>query len=161
MNLQPLSGSSCMGMVLTINSISLHTPAWQVQDLMKLWEEAAFRGSDRQVPGLEGDIPYPRRRAAKTYSLPMIVIGGVDHTGSPYGSDPNPPYGGLFLNVKYLTTNVVAPAGGDGTRSASLTMPDGTTRTARITVLDLTLGDHAGAGLYATLDISIPAGRFT
>lgn len=160
MNPGGLSSVACMGMTLSIGGVSLHTPAWQCLDLTSLWEPAALRGNDRMLPGVDGVIPYPRRVTVSSRSIPMVIVGGVDSSGTSY-IDPNAPYGGLWQNVNYLATNVAGPVGGDGTRAASLTMPDTSVRSARVTVLNLAIGQHVQAGMLATLDFNIVGGRFT
>lgn len=142
---------------LEINGVSMHTDAWTVIDLTVLWMGADIRGTDRILPTTPGVIPYRRRMTVTRHSLPMVIVGYVDQTGTPY-SDP---WEGLETNIDFLRAWVVDPTNvGDGTLPASLTMPSGSTRTADIHVLGLNLGTVSRARVRATLDISIPEGVF-
>ena len=142
---------------LEINGIPMHTFAWTVVDTTSLWMGADIRGQDRLLPTTPGVIAYRRRMTVTRHSLPMVIIGYVDYTGTPY-SDPME---GLEANVDYLRSWVVDPTNlGDGTLPASLTMPSGAVRNADIHVLGLSLGQVSRARLRATLDISIPTGVF-
>jgi hypothetical protein len=155
--------------VLTVSGVALHGPCWTILDLTPLWVQADVRGDDRLLPGVTGVIPYRRRTTVTRHSLPMWVIGEVSWTDAAYAD----PWVGLETNLNYLYTNVVAPTGaGDGTRPGSLAMPSGATRTADVHILSLELGgtaagtaSHAGgaagAGVRATLELSIPDGRFS
>lgn len=142
---------------LTIDGVSMHTDAWTIVDLTNLWFGGDVRGQDRLIPGVAGVIPYRRRTTVTTYSLPMVIIGDVDQTGTPYSDI----WEGLESNINYLRSNVVDPTNtGDGTRSATLLMPSGSSRTADIHVLRLALGTVSRGVMRATLDISIPSGCF-
>lgn len=142
---------------LEINGISMHTPAWTVVDLTMLWMGAEIRGGDRLLPTVPGVIPYRRRMTVTQHSLPMVIVGYVDESGTPY-SDP---WEGLEANIDYLRGWIVDPTNvGDGTLPAELTMPSGVTRTADIHVVALSLGNISKAMMRATLEISIPQGVF-
>jgi hypothetical protein len=113
------------------------------------------------LPSATGVIPYRRRLTAVRFDLRLIVVGDVDLNGSTNADATN----GLAANMAYLYTNVVAPTGAtDGTRSATLTIPGQSNRTANIHVLNLvTTRVNLGADsavLEGALQISIPAGRF-
>lgn len=143
---------------LTISSIAMNGPAWKVLNLHELWQPADQRGDDRLIPGASGVLPLRRRDTVTRRSLQMLVSGTHDRTGAAVADK----YEGLQANVDYLIANVVAPTGtGNGTRSAVLTMPDGTTRTEPVHVLGLEFGDLSldGAWLRAVLTLSIPSGR--
>lgn len=148
--------STCLGS-LVINSVSMTTPAWYIVDLRDLWLGPAVRGSDRIIPGVNGVIPYMRRPTVTTVSLPMIVSGRKNSSGTDYGNY----YIGLETNIAYLRANVVDPTTTtNGTRAATLTMPSGATRTANIHVLSMTPGEVVRYMQKFTLDISIPTGAF-
>lgn len=143
---------------LTIGGVAMNGPAWKVLNLYELWLPANVRGSDRILPGTAGVIAYQRRATVTVRSLQMLVSGTHDRTGASVADR----YEGLQANVDYLITNVVAPTGtGDGTRSAVLTMPDGTTRTEPVHVLGLELGtiSEDGSWTKAVIELSIPSGR--
>lgn len=162
-----MSCDTCDGW-LTIDGISLNTPAWRVvgTDLPQLWQGGDVRGSDRLVPGAIGVLPYRRRFTVTRHSLTMIIVGEVDHLGNP-ATDPRE---GFYVNLAYLRTNVTDPTNvTDGTRHAVLTLPDQvSTIEGDIHILGLTIGAVADGtnvrtgvptyGALATLDISIPGG---
>jgi hypothetical protein len=136
----------------------MNGPAWKVLNLYELWQPANVRGSDRIIPGSAGVVAYPRRATVTVRSLQMLISGTHDRTGAAVADK----FEALQANVDYLLTNVVVPTGAtDGTRSAVLTMPDGTTRTEPVHVLGLELGDLSldGAWTKAVLELSIPTGR--
>lgn len=152
-----LEHTGCTG-TLSIDGVLLNGPAWDLPDLTALWFEFDVRGDDRLLPGSDGVLPYRRRVTVTQHALPMIVTGAVDRFGEPYADA----WVGMETNVAYLLTNVVLPTNvGDGTRSATLTLPSGATRTANVHVLRLAKGLVLGGRLRATLDLSIPNGRFT
>jgi hypothetical protein len=127
-------------------------------NLLELWQPADQRGSDRLVPGTAGVLAQQRRDTVTRRSLQMLIVGDVDRTGTPQADR----FEGLQVNVEYLRSNVAAPTGAtDGTRSAVLTMPDGTTRTEPVHVVGFEFGNFRedAAWLRAVLTISIPSGR--
>jgi hypothetical protein len=143
---------------LTIGGVALNGPAWKVLNLLELWQPADQRGSDRLVPGTAGVLAQQRRDTVTRRSLQMLIVGDVDRTGTPQADR----FEGLQANVEYLRANVAAPTGAtDGTRSAVLTMPDGTTRTEPVHVVGFDFGNFRedAAWLRAVLTISIPSGR--
>jgi hypothetical protein len=143
---------------LTIGGIAMNCPAWKVLNLYELWQPADQRGSDRVIPGSNGVLPLKRRDTVTQRSLQMLVSGTHDRTGAAVADR----FEALQANVDYLIANVVVPTGAtDGTRSAVLTMPDGTTRTEPVHVTGLELGDLSldGAWTKAVLTLSIPTGR--
>lgn len=156
-----LVGYGCSG-VLTIDGTLLNCAAWDITDLTPLWANFEIRGDDRVLPGVPGVIAYRRRMTVTAYSLNMFISGDVDRTGAPYGDA----WEGLEANVEYLRSHVAQPTNvGDGTRAGVLTMPSGATRTADVHVLGITTGEVSAAGskhalLRATLELSVPAGRF-
>lgn len=151
----------CMG-TLTIGSTSMNCPAWDLSDLSPLWIDNQQRGQDRLLPGVAGVIPYRRRLTVSEHVLEMVIVGDT----TPGGAAIADAWEGLQANVEILRANVVDPTNvGDGTRAATLTMPNGTTRTANIHVLGMRVAKIEGAeGAYSmmngALTISIPTGRF-
>jgi len=145
---------------LTISSVPMNGPAWKVLNLHVLQQPADQRGDDRLIPGSAGVLPLRRRDTVTRHSLQILITGTHDRTGAAVADR----FEGLQANIDYLRTNVVAPTGtGDGTRSAVLTMPDGTTRTEPIHVTGMQFGDVSldGSWMKAVLEISIPSGRFS
>lgn len=137
-----------MAFYLTIVATQLVPPLCTVLNLEELLSEADQRGSDRVIPGSAGVLPQVRRRTVTRHVL-QLVIRGTSYTGTQ-------------TNLMTLRA-LAAPTGtGDGTRACTITMPDATTLTANVHVGPLTVGksSRVGRNLLATLDISIPAGRF-
>lgn len=138
---------------LSIDNVSLHTPAWCAVDLSDLWGTPDYRGSDVLIPHRVGQKPYMRRKDATQYSLPMIVTGYCDQFGAVNANFDI----GLQANVEYLMTYVALPTNvGDGTRTAEWTLPSGTIVTAQIHVLGLRGTLLPGALFRPTLEISVP-----
>lgn len=150
---------ACQGLILEIDGVTMHGPAWDLTDLTDLMLGGEVRGEDRILPGVAGVIALPRRYTVTRHSLPFVIDGSVDVTGQPVAN----PWIGLQDHLDFLLANVVEPTGvGDGTRAAVLHMPDnGPDRRADIHVLRLVKGDVLEGRMLATLEISIPAGVFS
>lgn len=143
---------------LEINSVPLATPAWRVLSLVPLWGAADLKGGDVDMPGVDGSRPYRRRPKATTYALPMVIWGHRNREGTPYGSVRT----GLDTNIEALHTAIVNPPGTlAGTRTAIWHYPGGGTRTVDLHVLGLAVREFAPSAIRATLQLSIPEGRFT
>jgi len=138
---------------------SLHTPAWCALDLATLWAGAETRGGNVTVPGAIGTRAQRRRIDETEYTIYMGINGKRDKDGV-YVSDPLTQ---LYTNIAYLRENVVDPPTDlSPTRSAELTLPDGsTTLNAEIQVTGFQLGNRVGPLAVAVLKIMIPLGRFT
>lgn len=154
---------------LTIDGILMNRAAFAIigdergkGGLVPLWADFDVRGQDRLVPSATGVIPYPRRLTATRHDLRLLTAGDVDQAGTPITDAIE----GLEVNLEYIRTNVVVPVvSSTGTRSATLTMPSGATRTANIHVLRLQTESYLLSDCEAlhvgTLQISIPAGRLS
>jgi len=145
---------------LTIGGIAMNGPAWKVLNLHVLQQPADQRGDDRLIPGSAGVLPLRRRETVTRHSLQMLISGTHDRNGAANADTLEQ----LSSNIDYLEFYVVRPTGtGDGTRSAVLTMPGGTTRTEPIHVIGMQFGDLSldGSWMRAVLEISIPSGRFS
>lgn len=154
----PLTYNSNAGN-LTIGGVAMMCPAWVVINLHELWLAADQRGTDRVRPNTTGSYPIRRYATATAHTLRLKVVGDVDRTGSASASRLQ----GIYTNIAYLRDNVVAPTGAtDGTRSAVLTVPGGSTLTEPIHVTGMQFRDICEDGSWALLDlqISIPSGRF-
>lgn len=157
----PLNSTETAGK-LTINGVDMHTLAWNVLDIIPLWIHSATRGENVIIPGADGRRAYPRRIDEGRYSLPMLIGGVADKDGNAYTNR----WSGLQANLEYLRANVVTPpAAPTATRSATLLMPDGTTRIAEVQVDILVLPPHDSAGrpaasLECILELIVPPGRF-
>lgn len=138
-----------------INSVPLHTPAWCVGNLWVLWSGPETRGSDRLIPGAAGVRPYKRRATVTRRLLELSIFGDRDWNDVQYDGYRE----GLRANIQHLKTNVTNPfTTGDGTRTAVLHLPDGSTATGSIHVVGFELGPLGPAGALATMEISIPLG---
>lgn len=143
---------------LTIGGIAMCNPAFEVRNLCDLWLPANQRGTDVVRPGVSGVKARLRRDTVTVRSLQLLILGSCDTSGAPVADY----FEGLQANIDYLRTNVVAPTGlTDGTRSAVLTMPDGTTRTEPVHVQQMEVGRvvENAAWALATIELSIPSGR--
>jgi hypothetical protein len=143
---------------LTIGGISLTTTWCKVLNLLELWLPADQRGGDRVVPGASGVLAQQRRDTVTRRSLQLLIAGDVTYAGATTGDA----FERLQINLDYLRANIVAPTGTtDGTRSAVLTMPDGTTRTEPVHVTGFDLGTYAEDARWVrgVLTVSIPSGR--
>lgn len=142
---------------LTIDGISLTTPAWWCGDLAPLVDGPDLRGEDTLLPGVAGVVANPRRVTVSKRSVQMFITGDYDRLGV---AQTNPRIG-LQRNCQYLIDNLLIPPGGDGTRLAVLTMADETTRSARVHVLPpLELSAAGHRGRRGVLTLSIPGGYF-
>ena len=147
---------------LTIGGVALNCAGWKLlgDSQQRLWQPGAQRGDDRIIPGVSGVKALPRRVTATIVSLDLLVAGLADRNGVAASGTY---VAQLYTNLDYLRANVVDPPGGaDGTRSAVLTLPSGSTITESVHVLGLKTGDMAldGRWVKAVLELSIPSGRF-
>jgi hypothetical protein len=140
---------------LTIASVSMHTPAWSVFDVATLWAGPEARGEDLLIPGRAGRVAMPRRADATTRSLPMLIDGSVDRTGTPWVSYRD----GFRRNLLYLRQNVTDPSA--GTRTVTLTTPAGVAPGPTLTGaahVSLEVGEPVQGLWRAVLTLTFPAG---
>jgi hypothetical protein len=150
---------------LKINSVSMHTAAWKVRDVVELWYDSPVRGEYVTIPGADGEQVVPMRQTAAQFSLRFVMVGDVDHTGAAYAASGG--YSaraiGMASNMNYLRTNVLTgrTLTGNRTRAATLQVPgEGSVRTADIHCW-LTPGGVQNKYLFeGTLEIRIPTGAF-
>lgn len=154
---------------LSIAGLSARTAAWWALDLVSLWMEADQIGEDVFFPGSSsGDQAHARFRTSSRRIVPMAINGEVNENDVPYADV----WQGLRTNFATLNSSWVAPPGTTaGTRSAVLTLPDGTQLTEDVHVLRLERGrvqkgtnaltGDTGVVMLATLELSIPSGRFS
>lgn len=162
-----LSDYDCEGS-LVIGSISMNRPAWGVfgdddgdGTLWSLLTNVEQRGEDRILPTVPGVIAYRRRNTVTAHELGLTVVGDVDETGAANADHTL----GLFDNLDYIMSNVVAPvASATGTRAATWTPPGSSSLSANIHVLGLRM-ERQALGLNAIWEgrllISIPGGTFS
>lgn len=142
---------------LTINGILLQTSWCNVLSLATFWDDPDVRGDNTLLPLNRGVDPEPKREGETAHSLPFVVSGSVDLAGAFVAN----PFAQLAVNRRHLWTNVTrAVDTGTGTRSATLTFPDGTSITRAIQVVGMQ-GDLVGAGFWVgTLELVDPTGEF-
>ncbi len=139
---------------LSINGLDMTTPGWKVLDHTPLMEEAETSGTNRRLPA--GRVrSYPRYRTETIKDLPMLIWGSHDRLGAVYAN----PNDGLRLNIEEINAALGPVSAGDGTRAAIWTLPDGTTRGARVHA-SLELGEREVAICRAMLILVLPDGRF-
>lgn len=138
-----------------IDGVPLATPAWEVLDLAPLLAGPDQRGSDVLIPGAAGVLPQPRRATVSKRSLPMVVYGDYDQDGAAVADGA----AGLIANLDHLRANVTDPTGvGDGTRTLTLHLTGGATRTCPVHVEGMDLGDEGVPAVRAVLRLSFPSG---
>lgn len=151
---------------LEVDGVNLHTAAWWLVSCVPLWPPvgAARRYDSVLVPGATGTVPEPFYEGERRESLPFWICGEYAPDG-----ELQDPWPGLEANLNALDAILAPVSTGDGTRSATLTMPSGTPLTADVVILGIapgatvvgTNGDGvSGVGMLATLELVIPAGRF-
>jgi len=139
---------------LEINSVPLATPAWRITDLSKLYG-LAVSGEDRRIPSMVGARAYRRWVASRVVGLPLLVHGARTHEDV-VNADI---WAGLDANIDYLMTNVILPP-------SSATYPAvwhraGGNLSADVHVEGFEPEAWGHGWTRFTLELSIPAGRFT
>lgn len=128
-----------------------------VVNLWVLWQGPDTRGKDRPIP--KGTTrPYPRRATDSKRTLECFVYGTKDETGAPHADVR----AGLEHNWWYLRENAFDPTNiGDGTRTLTLHLPSGATKSGLVHV---EASEPVGAGpaaLAVTVDLTILGGALT
>lgn len=144
---------------LDIDAVPLEvTGCVRIRDLAPLLSGSEVRGSDVLIPGIDGVLPQLRRTTVTIVALELMVFAFRDFAGDPHSDARS----GLWSNVAYLLDNVMASPGGDGTRTATLHWPDGTTETtADVHVIGpLDLSADGPNKLRGVLRLSFPYGAF-
>lgn len=143
---------------LEIASTPLATPAWRITSLVPLWVSADLRGSDRLLPGASGVRAQRRRLTVTRKAFELVIFGRQDRTGNFYDDVRE----GLDANIAALQAAIVDPPGtATGTRAATWHRANGSTATADVHVLGIVPRELSPAAVRATLQLSIPTGRFT
>ena len=139
-----------------IDGQDMSGPAWQPLNLEQLWLPASNRVNNRVIPDVTGSEPFRPRKAERSVDIQLVIAGDVDQTGSSNSDETE----GFTDNIDTITANVVdPPSAPTKTRTSTLTMPDGTTRTAEIQVVGFEyqpIGNNMARGV---LTITIPAGE--
>jgi hypothetical protein len=133
------------------------TPAWFAVSLLPLWRPADKRGGNLAIPHSSPSIPLPRRGTDSKRTLQLVIVGDVDTSGAPVTDVRE----GIEANLAAFKAAFVAPpTTTDGTRSATLHLPSGATKTATITVEDFTPGERSPESVRATFTFLVLGGEF-
>ncbi len=142
---------------LTINSILMHRRgAWNIPDLHTLWLPTATKGANDQLAGSNGTAPNTWFLDEGVYPLLLGVAGTHNVSGTPYAD----PLVGLETNLAYLYTNVfVPPTYPTASRTGSLLMPGGSTRTGNVQPRDPEVIERLGPNMKIMFTLVVVAGR--
>jgi hypothetical protein len=151
---------ACQGS-LTIDSLSLNTPAWSVVDITPLWAAFDTRGQNRLIPGAQGVVAYRKRITERDHSLAIVIIGDVDENGDAHTD----PVEGLEFNLDTLLAVLMPDSG--ATKSAVLTRPSGATKSAEVQIesfevirTEIDTASFQYAAMEGIITMTIPAGVF-
>lgn len=150
---------------VSIASFALETYGWGIEnDITPLWFPGRYvMGEPIHIPGLNGDITYPVDLGSFEFIIKLGVIGDLNSAGVPYADSVV----GLESNINTIRTNLDPVLTGSGTRTATLTMPSGATRTATVLVKELSVeithinmaagecGNSVDATAYTRLSVPI------
>lgn len=140
---------------LTISSHSMHRSAFAVVDVSSLWEGAVPRGQDLLIPGRPGQLARRRHADVTEHQLPTVIDGRFDVNGNRNSNERQ----GLLENILWLRTNVTdVYSVGYGTRSITLTSPDGSLVATGQAHISLEVGEKIGSLWKAMIDVSLPDG---
>lgn len=140
---------------LQIGSVPMSTTAWALEDSYLLWQGADTRGQNRLIPGATG-VRKKAVRATETAVTLTLAIWGEKDWDNNVNADAS---AGLYANIAHLRTNVTDPTGvGDGTRTATLRLPAGSTISGPIQVRRFRFIALNPTTVEASMEITIPAG---
>lgn len=106
------------GFQLTIDgTVDMICPAWALTGLVAFLRPPPVTVTNRRLNG-GGTRVYPGVPGEIRLNAEFVVIGDVDHTGTPYAN----PTAGLLSNLNYLWDNVFEPV--DPVRTGVLWLPD-------------------------------------
>lgn len=150
-----LSCGECGG-ILKVDTVSWHTGAWCLADVSPLLDTGLVRGSDLVVPFADGTTPLRRRVTSTSTRLTVWFSGVEDETGTVYAN----PKAGLFDNMETFETLFVDKPGTDaGTRTAELTLDNGTVLSGGIHVERMVPVLRPGTLAEAVVFVTVPAGK--
>lgn len=150
-----LAAASCHG-TLTLGGVSMNNKAWASLNNYILWKGAPRRGENSLIPDLPGRIAQPRRKDEATHTLECIIIGDCGATGTPHSTRE----AGLATNWLTIKNGLLSYTG--TTITASLALPNGTTLTGPVQIIDHDMSDENMSGVLTfSLDLVIPAGELT
>lgn len=144
------------GGILKVDTVSWHTGAWCLTDVSPLLDTGLVRGSDLTVPFTDGSTALRRRPTSTSARLTVWFGGLVDETGTAHAN----PKAGLFDNIEQFETLFVdKPGTAAGTRTAELTLDNGTVLTGGIHVERMVPALRPGTLAEAVVFVTVPAGR--
>lgn len=144
---------------LAVNSVNLMGPAWRCLNLGAVMS-VTMRGDSVLIPTVAGRKARRRRLDEATIGLELLVTGaatsaGVGVSGHAAQLDQ------LYDNLVALEAVALPPSNETG-QSATLTLPNGTVRTASVFVQDWQVEPVPQSRLArVAFDLVIPAGRFS
>lgn len=146
-------GSSTPGALETY----LREPRWWLLDMSPFWGFPPLRGENLALPEVDGQRAYQHFLDQGVYSAPLRATGTCGASGvEPSGVAETRFFTQLRRNLDHLSANVHTPVG--TTRSARLTIPDMTAIDFEGQfALSLVKQTIADAGLV--LDVTVPDGR--
>jgi hypothetical protein len=141
---------------LELDSLSMQIPgAWQInRSLLRLLGGPVKRGENVMVPGVPGRDDVPRLPDETVYDLELLVRGLNDHTAAPFGDEIE----GKVTNLRYLQGRFGEE---DGTIGAELYLPDGTSLTGTVQVINWMVAADQGAVATVTFDLVLVDGVWT
>jgi len=144
-----------------LDGVPSQTPAWSMINELDLIKPPNLRGTKPDIiPGLPGALPNPLREDATERTINGNVFAQLDPDGMPYPSEIE----GLISNLEILADAwATVPGAANSLRSCTLYLPDTTTRTGSVQVLNFDWPDYAEMPIKATvvLRLLIPAGSLT
>lgn len=120
-----------------------------------LWQPGGQRGSDLNMPGVNGDLARRRFLRTTVRTLELVISGTVPVSGA--ATDP---FEILEVNVEWMR-DLVYPQTGDGTRDCVVTLASGDTfeGPVHLVAFDLVQVDQQAKWAFGALDVSIPGGE--
>lgn len=149
----------CNTGLLTINSILMHKRgAWNIPDNHDLWINSTSKGANDQLAGAHGTAANTWFLDEGVYPKLLGVSGTHNVSGTPYAD----PLVGLETNLAYLYSNVfVPPTYPTATRTGSLLMPSGATRTGSVQPRDPEIIERLGPNVKIMFNLVVVAGRLS
>ncbi len=140
---------------LDVGVVPLGTSCCEVESIAHLWAGNAQRGENRPIPGEPG---VDERESVIDQTRKLVagwLYGFVDWEGTPPAVSVRAT---LQANVKHLVDNVEKPIG--ATKTATLWLPDGTSRSKPVQVKDLVLTGFGPEAVRFVLDLNFTKGIF-
>lgn len=138
-----------------LNNVPLATKGWLAFELAAVFDNLPLVGEDRQVPGDDGLITYPRSVGAGVRSWPIWIFGDFDQDGDPYSDVAT----GIRTNKNYLRDNLgYGSQSGDGTVPFVIHWADGDEEATDVVNLGFSGFATVGEHVLGRLDLLFPHG---